>query len=204
MRNWWELTKAERAARGRNIIRALRDGCSTDEAAARFNLSPAGVYRIARRAGLRFGFDGDAGGRPRATRLRRAIAAAAESGLTAPEICARFGLPYAQVTRTCVATLAERRRLRARSAELAKALKAANSRRMARLLLDTDLTMMDISRQCRVSNQGRPQSRRPVKCDQLLQGGQRHPAEGASFGACRGGCLSCGERRHGHPAADSC
>ena len=168
MRNWWELTKAERAARDRNIIRALRAGCTTDEAAARFNLSQAGVYRIGRRAGLRFGFNGDAGGRPRATRLRRAIAAAAQSGLTAPEICARFGLSYARVTRTCrelgakpprlpqpryVATLAERRRLRARSAELAKALKAANSRRMARLLLDTDLTMMDIARQCRVSNQ---------------------------------------------------
>ncbi len=162
------VTLADRRRRRAAIARAVRRGMSVNEAAARFGVKPLWVYYSCREHGLRFGQGGDYGTKAEAAKRNRVLAAAAKRGEPAAAIGRRLGIPEATVRSACevngvrpvpgtesrhARAMAVRRVLRKKLGRLPDdRLPAATprTRRVLRLLLDTDWTTDRIGRECGV------------------------------------------------------
>jgi transposase len=163
------MTYTARRRRRARIARAVKAGLSVREAMARFDVSEFQVYRACREAGLKFG-GGGVGRRAQTARRDQAIAAAAKRGESLRSIASRLRMRESTVRWACIRqgvispkkgshherSLAERRAVKAQlqtPLEVLMPRSAPHTRRIVRLMLDTDWTMARIAGACGVPGQ---------------------------------------------------
>ena len=164
------MTRAERRAKRAKIAKAVRSGISVHAAAARFGVNLRYVYLCCKQEGVKFG-RGGVGSRAQTAKRDRAIAQSAKRGEPAASIAKRLKMPEQTVRSACERQgvrpvegtgsrhqrgLAKRREVKARlrtPLEILMPQSAPRTRRIVRLMLDTDWTMERIGKVCGVPRQ---------------------------------------------------
>jgi transposase len=163
------MTYPARRRRRASIARAVTGGLCVREAMARFGVSDFQVYKACREAGFKFG-QGGVGRRAQTAKRDEAIVRAYQRGESLRSIAERLGMYQSTVRWACVRqgvitpknlshherSLAERRAVKEKlrvPLEVLMPRRAPHTRRIVRLMLDTDWTMARIAEACGVPRQ---------------------------------------------------